>query len=97
MRRRRSTPARAATSYTVSSLTNGTAYTFTVAATNAIGTGSPSAATPPLTPAIGYAELLFADGFESGDLTSWNGTPGQRDDVGHGRRSARRQLRACAW
>src|SRR5207244_722942 len=43
---------------------------------NAIGTGSPSTATPPLTPAIGYTELLFADGFESGDLVSWNGTPG---------------------
>ena len=65
-----------ATSYTVGSLTNGTAYTFTVAATNAIGTGSPSVATPPLTPAIGYSELLFADGFESGDLTSWSGVPG---------------------
>ena len=66
----------AATSFTVNGLTNGTAYTFTVAATNAVGTGSPSAATPPLTPAIGYTELLFADGFESGDLLSWNGTPG---------------------
>jgi hypothetical protein len=39
-----------ATSYTVPSLTNGTAYTFTVAATNAIGTGSQSAQSNAVTP-----------------------------------------------
>ena len=66
----------AGTSYTVGSLTNGTAYTFTVAATNSVGTGSPSTATPPLTPSVGYSELRFADGFESGDLVAWNGAPG---------------------
>jgi len=65
-----------ATSYTVGSLTNGTAYTFTVAATNAIGTGTASSPTSPLTPTVGYTELLFADGFESGDLVAWNGAPG---------------------
>jgi titin len=64
------------TSYTVTGLTNGTAYTFTVAATNSVGTGAPSTATPPLTPSVGYSELLFADGFESGDLVAWNGAPG---------------------
>ena len=39
-----------ATSTTVTGLTNGTAYTFTVSATNAIGTGPASAASNPVTP-----------------------------------------------
>ncbi|MFB9713129.1 fibronectin type III domain-containing protein [Arthrobacter methylotrophus] len=39
-----------ATSTTVTGLSNGTAYTFTVTASNAIGTSPPSAASPPVTP-----------------------------------------------
>ncbi len=39
-----------ATSYTVNGLTNGTKYTFTVAATNCDGTGPPSTASQPIIP-----------------------------------------------
>jgi hypothetical protein len=41
----------ALTSCTVTGLTNGTAYTFTVAATNSVGTGSASSASNSVTPA----------------------------------------------
>ena len=40
----------AATSYTVMGLANGTTYTFTVAATNGVGTGLDSSASTPVTP-----------------------------------------------
>jgi hypothetical protein len=39
-----------ATTQTITGLTNGTAYTFTIAATNTSGTGSDSAASDPVTP-----------------------------------------------
>ncbi|MCU0267491.1 MAG: peptidoglycan DD-metalloendopeptidase family protein [Acidimicrobiales bacterium] len=44
-----------ATSATVTGLTNGTAYTFTVTATTAAGTGPASAPSPAVTPSTAYA------------------------------------------
>jgi hypothetical protein len=63
---------------TVSGLTNGTAYTFTVTATNSIGTGTASAASNSVTPAAGpvtdasfaYVPLLL-------ETTSTNGQNNQ--------------------
>jgi len=45
---------------TVSGLTNGTAYTFTVVATNAYGSGPASAASNSVTPAVNYIENVFS-------------------------------------
>jgi hypothetical protein len=59
----------------VSGLTNGTSYTFTVSATNAIGTGPASAPSNAVTPTAGPATLTFvptADAYVSSAAKTTN-------------------------
>jgi Domain of unknown function (DUF4082)/Fibronectin type III domain/Bacterial Ig domain len=61
-----------ATSTTVTGLTNGTAYTFKVSATNAIGTGNASAASSTVTPDNTLFDLSTPDTVDTGDSTPNN-------------------------
>lgn len=60
----------AASPITVSGLTNGTAYTFTVTATNSEGTGSASAASNSVTPSVGATAPAQVTGLTLGTATS---------------------------
>lgn len=53
------------------SLANGTPYSFTVKATNAVGQGAASAPSSPVTPNCG----IFCDGFELSNTQAWTPLP----------------------
>ena len=60
---------------TVGGLTNGTAYTFTVTATNSAGTSSASAASGPATPTSAATGTTLTDHFDgSADSPAWTAT-----------------------
>ena len=61
---------------TVSGLTNGTAYTFTVVATNAYGSGPASAASNSVTPQTNVIEDVFSTYLYTGNSTSQTITNG---------------------
>jgi hypothetical protein len=61
---------------TVSGLTNGTAYTFTVVATNAYGSGPASAASNSVTPQANVIEDVFSTYLYTGNSTSQTITNG---------------------
>jgi hypothetical protein len=66
-----------ATSATLTGLTNGTSYTFTVAAANAVGTGAVSASSNVVTPAIPSSTPAFVQqvAAHSGNVSSLSVTP----------------------
>jgi hypothetical protein len=76
------TTSSAATSVTVGNLTDGTAYTFKVAAINAIGTGAESTASAPVTPYDTIFDLATPGTVDAGDSGSVELGVKFRSDVG---------------
>jgi hypothetical protein len=74
-----------ATSTTITALTNGTSYTFKVTATNAIGTGPPSAASNAVTPSAAWVTPAFVQQVSShaSGVTSRVVTPSSRITAGN--------------
>ncbi|MDP4207544.1 MAG: fibronectin type III domain-containing protein [Bacteroidota bacterium] len=65
------------TSLTITGLTNGTPYTFTITATNTIGTSNPSFSTPPITPGAINSIWTGAKDNNWSEAANWtNGVPG---------------------
>jgi hypothetical protein len=79
-----STASASATSATVTGLTNGTAYTFTVKATNSIGTSPESTHSPAATPLNTIFDFSTPATIDSGDASSVElGVKFKSDTTGH--------------
>jgi PKD repeat protein len=75
----------ATTEATVEHLSNGTAYTFTVSASNAVGAGKPSERSPPITPAgvpSAPAEVTASTG-EDDATVSWGAPSSEGSAITH--------------
>ena len=84
---------------TVTGLSNGTSYTFTVAATNAMGTGPASLPTTPVTPAAvpGQVPGAMAVAGDQDAVVSWSAAPGNGDPVTSYRVVASPGGQSCTW
>lgn len=73
-----------ATSTNISGLTNGTAYTFTVTATNAVGTSPPSTASNPVTPsAVTVPSFVQSVAAHATSVSALSVTPTRPIDAGN--------------